>query len=181
MKNQIVISLIFIVCLLVVSCGDRPENLIGEWQWQSDECFSSEGKRVLKNSNPKNRYILEFQDDKNVTVNYPERKVTLIDGSSRHCDVVLKGTYSFTLFGKIYFELKDDEDNYRVETQSNCDINLKSDSPALTSNHVSPYVNEESMGIKQINVNKLEMEIPGFTQCRGGKNKAVFIRVQAGN
>jgi len=196
MKIPNTIVYVLIVCFLS-SCGGRPENLIGKWKWKQNECLLADRDSLFKSTNAKYRYILEFHDDKNVSIEFPDQEIRTIaadkggdpkQGHTKICSVFLKGTYSFTLFGNIKFDFKDEEDNSKIETSSDCsdasarlvlgsEASTQMDSTTPSSDDkVAPYLKEQSITLKQKEANTLEIIIPGYTKCEKERITVYFER-----
>ena len=126
--------------LFLSSCGgDRPENLVGQWEWKRDECLLSGEDAIFKNTDTEDRYILEFHDDENVSLEFLNQKVTLRDGNAATCNILLKGTYSYTIFGKIRFDFKEDTENEHLRTSSECGSSIKT-GKVQSSGSISPQI-----------------------------------------
>ena len=173
------------MCFLLLSCSP-PEGLVGAWEAGHQECLYKDNEAFFKDSfTEKNEYILEFKENNQVNLIYPEMDISanvFIDQQQKKdkrtfkCDALFIGSYSYnSLSGSLQFDFANDETGaYQTTKGAKCETDLKIEFKSLPTH--SHYKEDPSVKVKQVGAKELHLAFSGFSKCKSEEMIFVFNR-----
>lgn len=179
MLNKLYLLVFFFT---LISCGPSDE-LIGKWESDREECELKEEDLFSNNFEDNNKYILEFIDDDQVQLTYPQLDIeaNVVEGQQSQgkteklkCDITFVGSYSYGgLSGEIEIDFKNESGQYNSKKGENCDTPLQ---VSAQMPKTSSFLEKISVGLEEVSTEELDLSFSGRSQCKNDKMFVIFKR-----